>query len=253
MALVSPAHSCAATLEEATEALGAAGATVTRSVSTKTDLVFAGVGSNVSKAEALNIPVLDERALFGVIKDWVLCRAATNGSVAELKRLLEQGADPNAQSMSRSVLETALTHHNNSSAGLEMAKTLVAAGASTSSRGSRGTTPLFAACTGEGAMPELVAFLISKGADPNAAATDGRTPLWQALFWESSRVAKVLLNAGACAAGGKDATGASVPLDSQCEPVHKLAGKLRDAELLAMLGAKEPRRGRSRGSRTARK
>ena len=55
--------------DDAKAMLEAAGATVTGSVSKKTDYVVAGAdaGSKLAKAEALGIPVLDENALRAMI------------------------------------------------------------------------------------------------------------------------------------------------------------------------------------------
>jgi DNA ligase (NAD+) len=58
------------TREDATERLQALGAKVTSSVSKKTSYVIAGTdaGSKLAKAKELEIPVLDEKGLRGLLR-----------------------------------------------------------------------------------------------------------------------------------------------------------------------------------------
>jgi hypothetical protein len=87
----------------------------------------------------------------------------------------------------------------------DMARDLVARGASVRARDRRGAEPLHAAVIGEPGAPNwnparqraVIAYLVDAGADPDAAALGGVTPLHRAVRNRCSAAVEALLRAGA--------------------------------------------------------
>jgi len=107
---------------------------------------------------------------YAVQSNLPLDRAARAGDVAEVKRLLDQGADPN-----------------------EVNKW--------------GTTALTGACTLGADSPahtEIVRYLISHGAHVNKRVADGTTALNEASYWRHREIVVALLNAKAAVNQAKD-------------------------------------------------
>jgi ankyrin repeat protein len=102
--------------------------------------------------------------------------------VAEIRRLIRQGADVNAgreheisgHSFESTPLLVAVTNPS-----LEISTLLIEAGADVNCKGPWGCTPLMLAVFLESSSPEIVTLLIEAGADVNARTEDepGTTPM----------------------------------------------------------------------------
>jgi ankyrin repeat protein len=154
-----------------------------------------------------------------------LRRAVWGGelTVLDLRRLLEEGADPNAHWNGYSMLHTAASRENR-----EGVKLLLQAGADPDSLGPDGLSPLiwvvshgdvetYALLVRSGARVDLavprgptalrraieyrrspmVKRLLADGADPNLQAYNGETPLILAVKQRSLTIVRMLLRAGA--------------------------------------------------------
>ena len=119
-----------------------------------------------------------------------LCDPALFGDVAEVRRLLDVGANPNAADDGFTALMWA-TYKGHA----EIAEILLAAGANPNAAKDDGATALMPA-TFFG-HTEIVNMLLSAGANPNAVSNDGWTPLMGAVIEGHAETAKVLLEAGA--------------------------------------------------------
>jgi ankyrin repeat protein len=99
--------------------------------------------------------------------------AALDGSGAEVRRLLEEGADPSApDDDGRTPLHFAAQGWH-----VETAEALLSAGAQVDPKDSRGNTPLGDATYQSQARGEMIALLRARGADPNAKNKHGVSPL----------------------------------------------------------------------------
>lgn len=120
-----------------------------------------------------------------------LCFSVLRGDEAEVKRLLQEGADPNGKDrFGGSALEGAAD-----GGFTEIVRLLVQKGADVNSRGSLGGTPLILAA-GKGHM-EVVRLLLESRADVNARAETGLNALMAAKGNRHKKVVELLKQAGA--------------------------------------------------------
>jgi YD repeat-containing protein len=116
--------------------------------------------------------------------------AAFRNDVAEMQRLLDQGADVDAiDSSSRTALMLAA-----STGRSKAVQFLLEHGASTKTRDREGNTPLHQAASGSG-NAEVLRLLLNAGADVRASNNYGRTPLHVVFANDAAR--KTLIAAGA--------------------------------------------------------
>ena len=117
--------------------------------------------------------------------------AIKSNNVEEVKRLLTQGVDVNAQDeYGYNPLFYAVVNGNT-----EMVKLLIEAGADVNTKNKFGTTPLFSvALLGR---TEVAKLLIEAGADVNTKNVNGETPLFTAAHNGNTEIAKLLIDAGA--------------------------------------------------------
>jgi uncharacterized protein len=133
------------------------------------------------------------------------CRAAFEGDVPTLRRLLAAGADIDQVGwLGRTPLIDAVNGGN-----IDAIRFLLDAGADANVADTGGTTPLLQAidvvCDGAhqddpNGRPEpsteIVTLLLQYGADPRRPSTNGQTPVEAARSWGARQLASVLLNAG---------------------------------------------------------
>jgi hypothetical protein len=142
------------------------------------------MGQNMSKlscSPTVTDRTEDETALY-----W----AARYRNLAVVKRLLENGTDPNKAKMDNG--ETALLWAARIK-NVQMVRLLLTYGADPNiARSDTGETPLYrAVCNNK---MEMVELLLSKGADPNMARSDtGGTPIYQAVCHNNMEMVKVLV------------------------------------------------------------
>ena len=140
------------------------------------------------------VNVADEEGYFP------LHRAAQRGTPAVVRALLDAGADVDAWAKGYGVdagwdytpLHEAVGENRN----LEVAATLLRAGANVNAWGESGRTPLHRAAAGH-PDPAAIRLLLEAGAEVNARGTLGRTPLHEAANWNNPAVVTALLEAGA--------------------------------------------------------
>lgn len=157
--------------------------------------------------------------------DWavLLCRAGAAGNLAVVRRLLESGADPNAQD----VTGPSALHLAAAEGRVKVVKCLLDAGADRSLPDHRDRSPLeVAAASGRlecvkvllpqgvdlrtiryenllpaacaGGNPEIIELLIDRGADPNATSgPEARRPMHHAAAQGTAEVVEALLESGA--------------------------------------------------------
>ena len=119
-----------------------------------------------------------------------LFQASEVGNVAEVKRLLAEGANVNARS--KDTKDTPL----HVASTKEVAVLLLACGANVNTANNYDNTPLhIASFYGH---KDVIRVLLAGGADINARDNDGKTPLHVASFYDHKEVVLVLL------AGGSD-------------------------------------------------
>lgn len=120
-----------------------------------------------------------------------LCFAVVRGDEAEVKRLLQEGADPNGKDrFGGSALEGAAD-----GGFTEIVRLLVRKGADVNSRGTLGGTPLILAAA-KGHL-EVARFLLESKADVNARADTGVTALTVAKQNRHKEVVELLKKSGA--------------------------------------------------------
>ena len=117
-----------------------------------------------------------------------LCSPVVNGDIAEVKRLLDSGANPNAANIYG---DTALLYAANYGHA-EIVKMLLSAGANPNAVGDNGYTALILTKNAE-----VVKMLIAAGSNPNAVRDNGYTALIESAGYRHSEVVKILLEAGA--------------------------------------------------------
>ena len=130
-----------------------------------------------------------------------LHRAAQHGTPAVVQALLNAGAEVDAWAKGYGVdagwdytpLHEAVGENRN----LEVAATLLRAGANVHARGEAGRTPLHRAAANN-PDPAVVRLLLDAGGEVNARGTLGRTPLHEAADWNHNpAIVTTLLEAGA--------------------------------------------------------
>ncbi|MEN6391169.1 MAG: ankyrin repeat domain-containing protein [Syntrophomonas sp.] len=124
--------------------------------------------------------------------DQKLIEAVSNNNTEEAKKLLEAGANPNAEGESKSsVLYTAAAKKN-----LELVKTLLSKGAKpNTANNSMKSTPLHIATSFE--CTDIIDVLIEAGANPNVQDVNKDTPLLRSIQKGNYTIMQILLNAGA--------------------------------------------------------
>jgi ankyrin repeat protein len=142
-------------------------------------LAFLTTLTAVGSANAAPAPV---NGKFGA----ALMGAASRGDTAEVKRLLAQGADPNA----RNFLKITPLMVGAMLGDPEMARALLAAGAEREATSLFGTALTFAAQSGN---EPVLRYLLHRGADVNAARPDGITVLMLAARADRPAVVRELL------------------------------------------------------------
>jgi ankyrin repeat protein len=126
-----------------------------------------------------------------VAEDTHLADAAERQDTAAIRRLIEQGANPNVwQADGMTALHWAVYHDD-----LETAKLLVGAKADAKVANRYGVTPLAIACTNGNAA--IVELLLEAGADPNSTLPGGETALMTASRTGRPGPIKALLARGA--------------------------------------------------------
>ncbi len=120
-----------------------------------------------------------------------LCDAASEGNTAEMKRLLDGGANPNQAEKNgkTALMRAALFGH------VEIAKMLLDGGANPNQAEKNGWPALMTAAYWGHA--EVVKVLLDGGANPNQANKDGKTALMWATFKKHAEVVRILRAAGA--------------------------------------------------------
>ncbi len=123
--------------------------------------------------------------------DQELIARARGGDVAQVKALLDKGADPNARGGIARPLQIAA-----SGGRLEMMKALIDHGANVNGKSPTGGTALHAGAIQGGV--DVVRFLLARGADPKAANDRGETPLHMAVTGDALiENVRMMLKAGA--------------------------------------------------------
>lgn len=161
--------------------------------------------------------------VFAVDEGWTdMMRAARNGDAAAVRRLLEEGGDPNAQGGQMGLTPLIVSAANGHR---EIVELLLTRGASLEAADSAGMTPLMNAVMFD--QTAVVQLLLDRGANVNAQTRDGNmTPL---MFARSSAAAKVLLLNGADARA-RTRDGKSAADGAEALGQSDLAGLLRLAE-----------------------
>ena len=128
----------------------------------------------------------------------VLCEAADAGNLAELRRALDGGADPNALAPAKTAdgeeCETTALVNATGNGQLEVAALLLDRGASPDKPNSRGCTPLMSAAIKGHAS--LVGLLVECGADLTATSPEGWTAFHCACTNNNPGCVETLVRAG---------------------------------------------------------
>ena len=149
-----------------------------------------------------------------------------NTNVEVVKVLLEAGANPNVHSgrhYDTPLMEALCTHY----VGVDVVKALIAAGADVNARNASYSTALYKACNGN-EDEEKAKLLLQAGADVNVRNIYGRTPL----FTSQANLAELYINAGADV-NARDYEGLSALFHVSINPRLE-----NTAEVLQMHGAK---------------
>ena len=120
-----------------------------------------------------------------------LVEAAARGDAAQVRALLQQGADVNAPYGDGATALHWAAHRDDR----ELADLLMRAGAAVDASNDLGATPLWLA--GQNGSAVLAERLLAAGADPNVALVSGETPLMAAARSGNARLVELLIAAGA--------------------------------------------------------
>ena len=120
-----------------------------------------------------------------------LCAAAKQGGIAQMKRILASGENPDTAISSG----TTPLMYASKYGGRAAVKVMLDAGASVNASNKKGATALIAAA-GAGRV-EVVQMLLDAGANLNAATAEGWTALGMAKYEEHAEVIRLLEAAGA--------------------------------------------------------
>lgn len=127
-----------------------------------------------------------------------LMTAVDRGDLATTQALLAAGSTPDLQT-DDGATALHLTADTSCLSGLEndpeLARRLIAAGASLDIRNQKGTTPLYWSIAND--RPHVREQLLAAGANPDIGTHDNWTPLHQAVFWGREAAAIALIEAGA--------------------------------------------------------
>lgn len=120
-----------------------------------------------------------------------LHRAANEGDVIKIKKLIAEGANVNGLLLSVTPLHmvSAMGDH------VDAAKLLISEGANVNAQDMNGFTPLLATVTAN--AEGVVEVLIKSGADVNLGTRKGSTPLIEAAWHGNTRIGQMLIEAGA--------------------------------------------------------
>ena len=130
-------------------------------------------------------------AAAGQAADVLLVDAVKTGSLADVRALIEQGADVNAAEVDG----TTPLHWASHGQDVEIARLLLAAGAGVNVGNRYGVRPLALACI-NGNAP-MIAVLLQAGANPNTTLMEGETVLMTAARSGRVEAVELLLDAGA--------------------------------------------------------
>ncbi len=160
-----------------------------------------------------------------------LIEAAKAGNIEDVKRLLEQGAEVDAQDYYR---ETAMMWAARKG-HLKIIEFLVGKGADVNARNNYGWTAIMnAAWRGR---VDVVEFLANKGVDVNVKNYNGETALMKAAFWGNSDNVRLLAEHGADP-GVKNDEGKTAAMISR-EKGHKEVADYLDSYLNSLIRVKE--------------
>jgi ankyrin repeat protein len=126
------------------------------------------------------------------VKDSALLQAAAEGKAQKVQRLLEQGADVNAQE-NKGTTALMLAAFGGR---IDIIHLLLAKGANVNAQEQQGATALMLAAS-QGHPPTVVQALLGRGAEVNKQNNDGWTALMMAARGGQVAVVQALLNAGA--------------------------------------------------------
>ena len=156
-----------------------------------------------------------------------LIEACIHGKLAEVNRLIKDGANPNTARVDNATALHVATYYGYT----EVAKVLLAAGANPNAADNDGWTALMhAAIIG---YTEVTKVLLDNGANPNAADNDGKTALMLAAAEGHEEFAKMLLSVAA----NPNAT------DNDGKTALDIAKNHRRSEIIRILWAEEANSG----------
>lgn len=143
------------------------------------------------KVETLAIAVPKIKEERESIEPEVFLQSVKSGDYAEVKRLIEAGADINAKNNDGfpALIMALLMEHT------EVATLLIEAGADVNAEAKAGYTAL-PIVAGDGLI-EVVKLLVEKGADVNDRDNNGYTALFSAAKYGHTKIAQLLIDAGA--------------------------------------------------------
>ena len=147
--------------------------------------------SRVCRRSALLVALVGVGVASAAPPEAALSDAARRADWAEVRTLLEQGADVNAREGDGSTALHWASYHDNR----DVVDLLLGAGAEIDAANDLGVTPLWAACENGSAV--MAGMLLGAGADPNRALPFGETPLMTASRAGNADVVARLLAAGA--------------------------------------------------------
>lgn len=147
---------------------------------------IAGKVAALALAASVVVPLVQSAGSVSPLAD-----AAERGGAAGVRRLLNQGSDPNQPQVDGMTALHWAAYHDD----LVTARELILAGADVGAVNRYGVSPLSLAC--ENGSGDLVELLLGAGADPNAALRGGETPLMTASRTGRLDAVKALLSRGA--------------------------------------------------------